>query len=81
MNFNIIQLGWTGKLQVTLHSVYISRKKLCSQTFKALLEEIIVKYSEKKKGKCMKEVCERQVGISQLHNRLTSSQTVFRDFK
>ena len=81
MNFNIIQLGWTGKVQVTLLSVYISRKKLCSQTFKALLEEIIVKYSEKKKGKGMKEVCERQVGISQLHNRLTSSQTVFRDFK
>ena len=25
--------NWTGKLQVTLLSTYISRKKLCSQTY------------------------------------------------
>ena len=44
-------------------------------------------HSEKIEGKFMKEVYERifflklQVGILQLHYRLTSSQTVFRNFK
>ena len=47
--------NWTGKLQVTLLSAYISRKKLCSQTFKASLEELIVMHSEKMKAKYMKE--------------------------
>ena len=46
---------WTGKLQVTLISTYISRKKFCSQTFKASSEELIVMYSEKIEAKCMKE--------------------------
>ena len=47
--------NWTGKLQVTLLSAHISRKKLCSQTFKASSEEVIVMYSEKMKAKYMKE--------------------------
>ena len=47
---------WTGKLQVTRLSAYISRKKLCSQTFKASLEEVIVMHSEKMKEKCLKDV-------------------------
>ena len=47
--------NWTGKLQVTLLSTYISRKKLCSQTFKASSEEVILMYSEKMKAKCMKK--------------------------
>ena len=47
--------------QVTLLSIYISWKKLCSHTFKASLEEVIVTYSEKMmysaktKAKCMTE--------------------------
>ena len=47
--------NWTGKLQVILLSAYISRKNLCSQTFKASSEEVIVMYSEKMKVNCMKE--------------------------
>ena len=47
---------WTGKLQVTRLAAYISRKKLCSQTFKASLEEVIVMHSEKMKEKCLKDV-------------------------
>ena len=81
-------LGWTGKLQVTLLCAYISRKKLCSQTFNALSEEVMVMYSEKIKTKRMKKDVWKsffffnlQAGVSQLHNRLTSSQTVFRYFK
>ena len=31
------------------------QKELCSQTFKASLEDIIVVYSEKMKAKCMKD--------------------------
>ena len=47
--------NWTVKLQVILLSAYISRNKLCSQTFKASSEETIVMGSEKMKAKCMKE--------------------------
>ena len=47
--------NWTGKLQVTLLSTCISRKKLCSQTFRASSEEVILMYSEKMKSKCMKK--------------------------
>ena len=47
--------NWTGKLHVTLLSTYISRKKLCSQTFKASSEEVILIYSEKMKAKFMKK--------------------------
>ena len=43
------------ELQVTLLSAYISRKKLCSQTFKAPSEKVILMYSEKMKAKYMKE--------------------------
>ena len=46
---------WTGKLQVTLPSTYIPRKKLYSQTIKASSEEAIVMYSEKIKAKCTKK--------------------------
>ena len=45
----------TGKLQVTLLSTCIFRKKLCSHTFKAASEELIVMYSENMKEKYMKE--------------------------
>ena len=47
--------NWTGKLQVTLPSTSIPRKKLYSQTIKASSEEAIVMYSEKIKAKCMKK--------------------------
>ena len=47
--------NWTSKLQVTLLSTYISRKKLCSQTFKASSEKVILMYSQKMKSKCMKK--------------------------
>ena len=47
--------NWTGKLQVTLLSAYISWKKLCSHTFKAFLEEVILMHSDKMKAKYMKE--------------------------
>ena len=47
--------NWTGKLQVTLLSTFMSRKKLCSQTFKANSEEVILMYSEKMKAKCKKK--------------------------
>ena len=50
-----MNLNWTGKLQVTLLSAYISWKKLCLHTFKTSLEEVIVVYSEKMKAKYMKE--------------------------
>ena len=33
--------NWTGKLQVTLLSAYITRKKLCSHTSKASSDEVI----------------------------------------
>ena len=42
---------WTGKLQNTI----FRWKKLCSQTFKATLEEVILMHSEKMKAKHMKE--------------------------
>ena len=46
---------WTGKLQVTLLSAYISWNKLCLHSFKASLEEVLVIPSEKMKAKYMKE--------------------------
>ena len=73
---------WTGKLQVTLPSTYIPRKKLYSQTIKASSEEAIVMYSEKIKAKCMKKDVWKSfynnlhVGIPQLRNRLAPSETV-----
>ena len=33
--------GWTGKLQVTLLSAYIYRKKFCSQTFMIYSEKVL----------------------------------------
>ena len=66
---------------------YIYWKKLCSDTFKASSEEVIVMYSAKMKADYMKEDVWKsffgnlQVGILQLHYRLTSSQIIFRDFK
>ena len=45
----------TGKLQVTILSVYISKKKLRSHSLKGSSEEVIVMYSEKRKAKLMKE--------------------------
>ena len=47
--------NWTGKLQVTIFSTYIFRKKLCSQTLKASSEEVILMYCEKIKAKCVKK--------------------------
>ena len=79
--------NWTGKLQVTLLSAYISRKKLCSLTLKAPSEEVILTYSAKMKAKYIKEdvwksfFIQLQVNISQLHNRLTSPQTDYSNFK
>ena len=79
--------NWTGKLQVTLLSAYISWKKLCSNTFKTPPEGVIRTYSEKMKAKYMRYMnawvfcINLQVGISQLHYRLTSSQIIFWDFK
>ena len=80
--------NWPDKLEVTLLSAYISRKNLCSHTFKVSSKEVILIYSKKMKAKYMKEdlwksfiFVKLQVGISQLHNILTSSQTASRDFK
>ena len=53
--FTWMNRNWTGKLPVTLLSTYISWKKLCSQTFKACSEEVILMYSEKINAKCMKK--------------------------
>ena len=47
--------NWTGKLQVTLLSTYISRKKLFSQTLKASSVEVILMYLEKMKAKYIKK--------------------------
>ena len=72
--------NWTGKLQETLLYSYTSRKKLCSNTFKASSEEAILMHSEKIRLKYMKRMCERllfvklQVDILQVHYRLTSPQ-------
>ena len=86
--------NWTGKLQVTLPSTSIPRKKLYSQTIKASSEEAIVMYSEKIKAKCMKKdvwkmkkdvwksfFVNLHVGISWLHNRLAPSENAFWIFK
>ena len=76
--------NWPGKL---LLCAYISWKKLCSHTFKASSEKVIVCILRKWRLNARKRVCERvffvslQVGISRLHYNLTSSQTVIRDFK
>ena len=78
--------NWLGWIVVEQEKY---KKKLCSQTFKASFEEVIVMYSEKMKAKCMKDdvwksfffFINLQFDISQLHNRLTPSQTVFWDFK
>ena len=73
----------TGKLQAAL----LSAERNCARTLSSS-EEVIVMHSEKIKAKYMKEyVCKifffvnLQVGLSQLHYRLTSSQIIFRDFK
>ena len=47
--------NWTDKLHVTILSDGISWKKLCSHTFKASSEEVIMMHSEKMKAKYMKE--------------------------
>ena len=79
--------NWTSKLQVILRFAYISRKKFCSHTLKASLEEVIVTRSYKMKAKYMKEdmwksfFVNLQVDILQLHYELTSSQIVFKDLK
>ena len=58
--FSIEHLRATAS-EVTLFSVHISWKKLCSHTFKASSEEVIVMYSEKMiysekiRAKCMTE--------------------------
>ena len=90
--FSIEHLRVTAS-EVTLLFVYISWKKLCSHTFKASSEKVIVMYSEKwfilrKWGQnAWRSMSERvffvnlQVGISQFRDRLTSSHIIFRDFK
>ena len=76
--------NWPGKL---LLCAYISWKKLCSHTFKASSEKVIVCILRKWRLNAKKRVCERdffvnlQVGISRLHYNLTFSQTVIRDFE
>ena len=76
--------NWTGKL---LFSTYISWKKLWSHTFKVSSEKVIVYILRKWRQNAWRGMCERvffvklKVGISQLHNRLTSSQIIFRHFK
>ena len=39
--------NWTGKIQVTLLSAYISWKKLCLHTFKTSSKEVMLMHSEK----------------------------------
>ena len=79
--------NWTAKLQVTLLSDYTSWKKLCWLTFKASSGKVVVSILRKWRQNAWMKMWERvffvklKVGISQLHYRLTSSQTVFRDFK
>ena len=80
--------NWTGKLQVTILSAYISWKKLCSHTFKPYLEEVIGVHHEKMKAKYMKEdvwksfyFVNLEAGILQLHYKLTYSEIFCRDFK
>ena len=77
-------LRWIVIEQVIKSNTTFRWKKLCSHTFKASSEEVIVMHSEKLKAKYTKEdVWKRnlQAGISQLHYRLTSSQMVFMRFK
>ena len=66
--------NWTGTLQVTLLSTYISRKKLCAQTFKASSEEVILMYSEKMKSKSMKKDVNLQLAPASGH--LATSQQI-----
>ena len=74
--------NWTSKLQVTLLSAYISRKKLSNRLRNKWSWCILRKWGQNEGG-CVKELfsAKLQVGISQLYNRSTSSQTVLRDFK
>ena len=80
--------NWTGKLQVTLLSAHISRKKLCSETSQSLFGRSNCDVFWENEGNmhvggCVIEVAgwHQPLGILQLHNRFTLSQTVFWDFK
>ena len=70
-----INRNWAGKLLVTLLAAYIFWKKLCSQTFKDSSEEVF----RENIGKMDERVffVNLQVGISQLHYRLTSLHKQF----
>ena len=76
-------MHWVSSLSKVISRNIITKNKTKE---KKKTEQVIVMYSEKMKEKCMKEDVWKsffvnfQVGISQLHKRLTSSQTVFRDF-
>ena len=85
--------NWTGKLQVstTITNYYFRLtfpERNCPLTLpKPLRKKYLGAFWENEgkihDGGCVKELffTKLRVGISQLHNRLTSLQTVFRDFK
>ena len=50
--------NWTGKLQVTIFSTDIFRKKLCSQTLKASSQEVIRCILRKWKQNAWRRMCE-----------------------
>ena len=50
--------NWTGKLQVTIFSTYIFRKKLCSQTLKASSEEVSRCILRKWRQNAWRRMCE-----------------------
>ena len=76
------------QLQITAFRLAISPERTCGLTLpKPLRKKYLDAFWENEgkihDGGCVKELffIKLRVGISQLHNRLTSLQTVFRDFK
>ena len=71
--------NWKGKLQVTLLSVYVSWKILCSHTFKASSEEltwcILRKKGKIHEGRCVKEFFPLTCRLASRNLRLTSSRS------
>ena len=78
--------NWTGKLTL-LFALFPERNRAPSHISKASSEEVIVPYSGKMKAKYSNEdvwmsflFVNLQVGIAQLHYRLTYSQIFFQRF-
>ena len=79
--------NWTGKLQINNFHSYFQREIVLSH-FEVLFGRSNLDVFWENEGKihdggCLKELffIKLKVGILQLHNRLTSLQTVFMDFK